>query len=188
MKNVRTFLISVVVILIALLSLLLWVRSRQAQPPAALPQTEESLPTSSGNAAPSDTLENTAPFAARTIPISLSNGKVIMVKDFMAEAVPDQNNKNTSYLAGEDAQGVVYGTPYVIQFISTDNSFTIGLMQEPLRDWRGQAENDLMGKLGVTAKEMCALRYVVLVPFEVSEVYAGRNLGFSFCPGAAQLP
>ena len=111
-----------------------------------------------------------------------------MVEDFSATAVPDQNDKNTSYLAGENVQGVIAGTPYVIEFVDSDQSFTVALMREPLSATRRQAESDLMQKLGITTQEMCGLRYVVLVSFDVNEGYAGRNLGFSFCPGAVRLP
>jgi len=49
-------------------------------------------------------------------------------------------------------------------------------------------ERDLMAKLGITEDAMCQLNYMVSVPYWVNEYYAGESLGFSFCPGATQLP
>lgn len=199
MNAMRTFLISsAVVVLLVLASLLLWIRTHPAQTPRVVVQTEGSagnVPSSDENttflpnAPRQDTGQaSSTPYAPRTVPIPLANGGTVMVKDFSVTAIPDKNNKGISYLAGEDAGGVIAGTPYVIEFISSDYSFTIGLLQVPLGGTRKQAESDLMKQLGISAQEMCMLHYVVLVPFDISEQYAGRNLGFSFCPGAVRLP
>ena len=199
MNAMRTFLIgSAVVVLLALVSLLLWIRTHPVQTPPAVAQTEGTAGNFpfSGEDTPflpdapqQDTNQaSTTPYAPRTVPIPLANGGTVMVKDFSVTAIPDKDNKGISYLAGEDAGGVIAGTPYVIEFISSDYSFTIALMQEPLGSTRKQAEGDLMKQLGISTQEMCVLRYVVLVPFDISAQYAGKNLGFSFCPGATRLP
>ena len=78
--------------------------------------------------------------------------------------------------------------PYVVEYIQSDQSFTIGIMQEPLGQNRLAVEHYLREKLGISQALMCALNYTVSVPYYVNQIYAGQNLGFSFCDGAVQLP
>jgi len=46
----------------------------------------------------------------------------------------------------------------------------------------------LLQQLGISEQDACRLRYSVSVPFSVNPLYSGKNLGFSFCPGATPLP
>jgi len=115
------------------------------------------------------------------------DGRIIAVRDFTDSAVEDKNNRGVMYLAGEDEEGFVEETPYVISFFSEDQSFTVSLFAQPINAIRRRAESDLLNQLGLSEGEACFLRYVVLVPFDIDKNYAGRNLGFSFCPGAVEL-
>jgi len=44
-----------------------------------------------------------------------------------------------------------------------------------------------MSRLGIGEQEMCQLHYSFSAPYWVNEFYAGRELGFSFCPGSVSL-
>jgi hypothetical protein len=78
--------------------------------------------------------------------------------------------------------------PYVITYIAGTNSFSIALLQEPIGAARMEAEQYLMQHFSLTEGQMCALDYTVSTPAYVNSTYAGTSLGFSFCPGAVQLP
>lgn len=122
-----------------------------------------------------------------TISVASAGGK-ISVQDFTQTSVKDTVNPGYSYLSGGSTQGVVKDTPYAITYIAAQQSFTITLLKEPLGMVRQQAEQDLMHQLGITQDQMCQLNYIVLEPYDLNPLYAGKNLGFSFCPGAVQLP
>lgn len=133
-----------------------------------------------------------------------SDGTAIDVSPFM----PASTTTSTSTTSGTQTGGTqsdgnvsktppkqnvdIVGTeqplsPYIITYVASDQSFNIGLFKEPLGDVRKQAEQDFLTKLGVTQAEACRLKHVVQTPFWVSSFYGGKNLGFSFCPGATQL-
>lgn len=76
---------------------------------------------------------------------------------------------------------------YLVRYIAHDQSFTISLFSEPLRDVRRAAEIDLLARLGISESQACRLKYAVLTPQWVNSFHAGKNLGFSFCPGSPQF-
>jgi len=77
---------------------------------------------------------------------------------------------------------------YLIKYVSYTDSFTLVLLKEPIAEVRRAGERYLLNLLGVTEADLCLLRYVVVVPESINGIYAPKgNLGFSFCPGAAQL-
>jgi hypothetical protein len=78
--------------------------------------------------------------------------------------------------------------PYVITYFSATTYFNVTLYQEPLGKTRETAQRYLMDHLGISQNQMCLLKYMVSVPNRVSQIYAGKDLGFSFCPGATPLP
>lgn len=119
------------------------------------------------------------------------------VRDFLhnGQTVPDPANQGNYLLAGS----LDYCTPdmdctagneteYNILFDSTSNAFTIALLEEPIGQVRRDAEQFLMADLGITQDQMCQLRAYVGTSYTVNESFTGRNLGFSFCPGAVKLP
>lgn len=119
-----------------------------------------------------------------------SNGSgSISVKDFKSDpdTKVDTNNKGHYYLSG-GLDPTAEDAPFSILYVDSDQSFNITLLKEPLGDYRKLAEQELMAKLGTSMEEMCGLRYWVSVPTWVNKTYSTKNLGFSFCPGAVQLP
>ncbi len=78
-------------------------------------------------------------------------------------------------------------SPYIISYYAKDNSFTISLLKEPIGETRKAAEAEFLARLGISQTSACNLRYVVLTPQWVNSFYAGKNLGFSFCPGVPQF-
>lgn len=108
--------------------------------------------------------------------------------DFLhaSDTTADPNNEGQYFLAGTGKNNSS-APPYNILYVASDNSFTIALLKEPLRDTRSAAEQALQKTLGISQTEMCNLNYAVLVPYSVNQFYSGQNLGFSFCPNAAAL-
>lgn len=108
----------------------------------------------------------------------------VRVNDFISSktTVKDEYNEGVYYLSGANDDA-----PYTISYMVKDSSFTVSIFNEPIGEVRRAAEIDLLTQLGITEPEACYLRYVVLVPASVNAIYAGKNLGFSFCPGATQL-
>jgi len=79
-------------------------------------------------------------------------------------------------------------TPYSIVYFAKSKSFVITIMQEPLGVNRLTAQQELQKDLGLDQASMCNLNYYLGTTESVSEQYSGINLGFSYCPGATQLP
>lgn len=169
-----------------------------SSPSGAQPASQGGTQTPTGIGGNSSTIVNTggtqtptdgsAPGQANTTSISGQGGGAMTVNDFKhdPETKADPNNAGQYYLAGglAPAAGV---TPYSIFFVDANQSFNITLLQEPIGDIRAQAESELVRRLGISKEQACLLNYYVGVPAGVNEIYAGRNLGFSFCPGATQL-
>ncbi|MBP9710878.1 MAG: hypothetical protein KBD50_01285 [Candidatus Pacebacteria bacterium] len=125
------------------------------------------------------------PITENYFEVQSQSGGLIRVKDFRKSAttVEDDVNKGTYYLAGNDFATAAY----TLMYIEGDSSFTITIFSEPIGEMRRKAEIDLLAKLGIAEPVACSLRYAVLVPASANEIYAGRNLGFSFCQGATPL-
>lgn len=124
-----------------------------------------------------------------------AGGKAISTTNFIADpaTVKDPINAGYYYLGYHVNEGVPDPTatdnpPYVIEYIAETNYFNIALLQEPIGEQRLAAEQYLMARLGITPDQMCRLDYMVSVPDRINSYYSGKNLGFSFCPGATALP
>ncbi|MDP2665449.1 MAG: hypothetical protein Q8P23_02250 [bacterium] len=78
--------------------------------------------------------------------------------------------------------------PYLIGYVAATQYFSIELLSEPIGTTRVAAEQFLMKDLSISQSQMCQLSYMVAVPNSVNSQFAGKNLGFSFCPGATVLP
>ncbi len=125
---------------------------------------------------------------AASLLVGSVSGGTVSVTDF----TKDPETKTTpnipdSYFLSGGLDPNTTGASFSIMYVSTDQSFTISLWQEPLGEVRRQAETELLKKLGVAQGVACGLRYTVLVPYKVNPYYAGKNLGLSFCPGAEAL-
>jgi hypothetical protein len=148
----------------------------------------------SGTAAFPTTSENPTQEQSLTT-LKALDGTILMVRDFLrASTTGEYPNVGYYYLGYHTASaGVVDATatdnpPYLISYISATQYFNIALLQEPLGAIRSDAEQFLMTDLGISQDEMCRINYMVSVPDRVNSLYAGKNLGFSFCPGAVKLP
>ncbi len=115
-------------------------------------------------------------------------GGTITVKDFLKDAatIPDPNNAGHYYLAGQTTATDSF-PEFSIVYTSVDQSFIVSLLKEPVADTRKHAEQVLVAKLGLSGLQACNLRYWVSIPSQVNSIYSGKNLGFSFCPGATKL-
>lgn len=131
------------------------------------------------------------------VTVSTQDGSVV-VKDFIHNGVTVQDgaNQGNYYLAGNVGYCNADGTcpsgaksdEYSVVYFSQDKSFIVNLIKEPIGQARLDAEQFLMTQLGLTQSQMCDLKYQVLTTSDVNDLYAGKNLGFSFCPGATKLP
>lgn len=135
---------------------------------------------------------------SQTMTLTSRSGEPIMVQDFINNGVTERDtiNPNQYNLAGKNAlcelendcySGAVSDTFDIVYFLDED-AFAIGLTAEPLGAARISAEQFLMKTLGVSQDELCMINYFVTTDVDVSEQYAGADLGFSFCPGAVKLP
>ncbi len=133
----------------------------------------------------------------RSVAVTARDGQMYEVRDFLnnGETVKDAVNPGYFILAGDAgyclANGqCIKGAPSDEFFISYNQRqvfFNISLIKEPLAQSRKNAEAFLMDRLGLNQTQMCTLDYYVTVSSSVNPVYAGKNLGWSFCPGAVQL-
>ena len=147
------------------------------------PQNPVTLPSSS----PSDVSP-----AKTTVIVKAIGGGTLTVNDFKGdpETIVDPSTPGYYYLAGgwiPGERGSPY-SPFTIQYKESDQSFIVTLNKEPIGQTRTDAEKYLAQKLGASQAVMCRLHYAVFVTYDVNMEFSGRNLGFSFCPGAAVLP
>ena len=129
-------------------------------------------------------LETTEP-TTDTMVVPATQGAPIEINDITKRegVVEDSANPGIYYLAGASPTEETY----TISYLSSDESFTVSVLSEPIGNVRQLAEQDLLNQLGISEYDACRLRYVVLTPASVNPLYAGKNLGFSFCPGATPL-
>lgn len=120
--------------------------------------------------------------------IKLYDGSTLVVRDF----TKDVSVQKDPYVPGQyDLVGGVSpdaSTPYQVFYDTQDDYFGITIFKEPLGQNRLLAEQKLQAALGISQDAMCKLSYVIAPGPGVNDLYAGKNLGFSFCPGATQLP
>src|SRR3989344_215025 len=130
-----------------------------------------------------------------TILITLRDGASSMeINDFLhnGTTVEDVQNPGNYYLAGNLGyclkDGVCpTGAPtahYKVTYSIKEHFFTIALTDEPLGVARLGAQQFLMQALGMSQQQLCDLNYYLGTTSYVNSIYAGKNLGFSFCPGA----
>jgi len=143
----------------------------------------DGIPTSGTTPKPSAPIE--------TVDLPGRDGKTVKVLVFLPPLASTTATSSVPGLAPNTdvdiTQTRASSTPYRIVYMARDQSFTIGLYTEPLRETRLAAEAELQQLLGISNVDMCRIKHVVLVPIDVNEFYSGQNLGFSFCPGAIKL-
>lgn len=134
---------------------------------------------------------STTPVSGTTFALPITGGRTLTIRDFRKDGdVFIDNANNPGFYALGPLQDDDANTPdpsYLVGYQEPEGFFIISLLQEPLGESRIQAEAYLMTKLGADQSVLCALNYSVNTLWWVSEIYAGKNLGFSFCPGATPL-
>ena len=145
------------------------------QSPVTLPLSGSVIPLT-GSSIPSQT--------AQKLSKAVQDSGVVVTNDFIRNnaTLTDASNVGNYYLTGSSTNGYAIGYRMPAQF------FTIALEREPLGETRAAAENFLLLTLGISEEQLCSLNYYVGTDVYTSILYAGKNLGFSFCPGATVLP
>lgn len=123
-----------------------------------------------------------SPTVTQTWEFDGANGTKIQVKRFATSTDANPPTQNV----------ILVGTTYplsefLITYTASDKSFNISLFKEPLKEVRERAEKEFLSVLNITEGEACHLKYELGTTYHVNEFYGGKNLGFSFCPGAISL-
>lgn len=104
------------------------------------------------------------------ITLQNTNGEVTM-RNFLRNATPLGSN----FLLFKNKD-------FSITYFRRGNAFLIGIDNEPIREVRTQAENTLIGILGIQQQEACKLFVTVALPNWLSPELAGKDYHLSFCP------
>lgn len=191
MQRILIIAIGLVIAAGAVLFFLLWMMSPNSSPAPGgqLPGSQVNVPPYGTNVTvtPTGTTTPAQPPVGPTRTVLTINSNPMPVRDFIASTstVPDPNNKGNYFIAGQIT--ATSSPEYSILYTESDQSFNITLLSEPLAFVRARAEQDFVQKVGIKQVQACNLRYRVGVPNYVNEFYSGKNLGFSFCPGATKL-
>ena len=180
---------AIIAVLVVVGGVAVWMLS--SRPSAPLPPSEVTFPTATTT--PGGNGEVTA-----TMNVPARDGSSVRVLDFTKRptTIEDTQNPGVFYLAGSPEYCLIDGgcpeaadiDAVTVLYNATNGSFTVALLDEPLSDVRRRAEKFLLAALGISETQLCTLNYYVGTDRGVSESYAGRNLGFSFCPGSTELP
>ncbi len=167
-----------------------WFSSTSRKSAGSLPPTGVSTSTFPGSGSPA---AGTGSGIQRTL--AASDGGTIIVSDFLSnsDTVKDPINNGYYYLGYHPYEGVNDPTvnnnpPYSIWYEADSNFFSIALLHEPIGTTRLEMEQYLKGQLQISESDLCRLKYSVTVPVWVNQMYAGEELGFSFCPNSVPLP
>ncbi|MBU6388570.1 hypothetical protein KGQ72_01700 [Patescibacteria group bacterium] len=171
---------------------------------AGSPKTVSTTPPTPGFPMASTTAPNpvvpvgSAGTSTATISFATPSGTVVTVKDFVhnGETVQDVQNPGSYVLAGSLGYCLADGscpsgastTDFSVSYNEKTHFFNVILLKEPLGAVRLEAEQFLTDRLGIAGQQACGLNYFVGTPYWVNATYDDRNLGFSFCPGATELP
>ncbi len=141
--------------------------------------------TSTVNSLPASTTSE----GGQKISLADRSGAPLVVRDFRLDpqVVVPPNNPGHYFLSG-GLDPTESKSPYSTYYDEVHNLFNVTLRIEPLGATRRAAETTLQKQLGLSDTDMCRLTYTVGVPHFVSAEFAGKELGFSFCPGSVELP
>jgi hypothetical protein len=147
-------------------------------------QNPVSFPTSNSSGGGTVTQEPGITTSA-AISVQTFSGGTLTTNDFIhnGATIIDPSNAGNYYLTGTT-------TPngFAIAYNASSHFFTISLDREPLANTRAASETFLLSALGITQNDLCGLNYYVGTSAYTNSFYTGKNLGFSFCPGATILP
>jgi hypothetical protein len=166
--------------------------------PNASPQINQSSTTLPISGLVTPVTSSTTSQTSGTIALAAQNGSTVVTADFIHNGVTiyDSANAGRYMLAGnlgyclsnpQQCQAAP-STNFNVYYNSGPQSFTITLTKEPIGQARFAMEQFMLRTLGITEQQMCNLNYLVGVTIYVNSQYTGKNLGFSFCPGATVLP
>lgn len=125
----------------------------------------------------------TAAGSSGSLMIAPASGAAIAVPDFTKTNQPPGADAASGYqVAGSDTSS------FQILYYPGNSGFLVSLLSEPLGAARTAAEAALRATLKLSDAQLCSLTVDVRTSADVNSVYAGRNLGLSFCPGATKLP
>lgn len=167
----------VVILIVGILAFFLLGNRKSVTPPAGgsvtFPSATSTSSGQSGNSASGNTISIASRGASNTV----------KVNDFIHNGVtqPDPSNSGDYFLNTDYSE-------FAIRYNSATQFFTIALDEEPIGQNRRDAEQFLMKSLGLNEDQMCNLNYYLGTDEATNDQFAGKNLGFSFCPGATQLP
>jgi hypothetical protein len=155
----------------------------------AFPDRVDQEPTRTGtstNATGSSSVQVVEPIIP-TVSTKITLEEVLKVPD----VYPDPMNEGRYLLkyhfpATEDESAAP--PPFIIEYLASTEEFNIALLVDSLADTRLDVEQYLMDTFELSPSELCGLTYMVTVPIDVSETYAGTDLRFSGCTGAVALP
>ena len=167
-------------------------------------QINQKPPVDAGTSTASQSINDSIPSvpgtkipSSNTFKVTAQDGTYILVKDFLhnKETVADTVNPGNYYLAGSIGYCLGNGTcpagyrtpDFTITFNTATEQFSVALLTKPLATTRFAVEKFLMDRLGLHRITLCNLRYFVSVPSTVDSKMAGKNIGFSPCPGAYVL-
>jgi len=131
------------------------------------------------------TLEQKQPISSGLIKIETKDGNVMEVHDI--RSLPEALDKGSGFYGYEAASNNTSYVTFGILYSSFDDSFAVSLTREPLKIAREDAQKFLMKSLNIDEAGVCKLRAFVSVPAEINLQLAGKDLGFSFCPGSVEL-
>jgi hypothetical protein len=190
MNNKAVWLIITIFTILLIGGVLLFLKLSFSSP---LPVSDGTIPTPSGNQGGTGGNSTTVTPSQngsqeQGIAVAAYGGNSILVKDFKKDPETKAYPDNSLYYLSGGLTPSGNTTPYSIYYAERNKSFSITLLQKPLGSIRKQAEQTLLKKLGLSEVQACNLVVYVGVPAEISEEYAGMELGLSFCPGSVALP
>jgi hypothetical protein len=133
--------------------------------------------------------ENTEPVGT-TFPVGADRVLDEQEKDSLESVLKSPNTTNLgdgAYLVSGSA-AANDSSKFHILYFEPDKSYTVTLLEQPLKGVRTEAENALLALFGWSREEACIKPVRVSVPIDVDARYGGQSLGLSFCPGAVLLP
>lgn len=144
------------------------------------------------------TIPASDPFGSITVPGSVGGGSTMTLVSTEGNpiTVPDfTKGKQPIEFAGQSyyfLYGPEYSTEgfaFSVQYHTTDSSFLVELLAEPLGESREKAGEYLSELLTLSAENLCQINARVVVGDGVNQQFSGSpNLGLAGCAGSVELP
>ena len=121
--------------------------------------------------------------------LTSKTGQIITVPDFTythPSLEVEQSGITYVYVTQDD--DLKEADPYYSIVYGSNSSILIFLLAEPLTTARARAEEKLKEFIPIPEDVLCSLKVSVKTTDTINPMYAGKELGLSFCPGAVALP